>query len=127
PALLEEYGEHYHKVDLWSNAALIKGRNTPFITYELTPESVLSRSEHSEFFGKADIFYLVGSVISVGAGEVGLIGVHHERDAGDFSEADRRKMELLIPHLRRALQMRSTIARHAVQRDMVLGALDGLA
>ncbi|WP_179402230.1 helix-turn-helix transcriptional regulator [Burkholderia guangdongensis] len=126
PSMVDEYREHYRSVDIWSNYALTRPFGQAWISHELMTARALNRTEHYAFFRKADIVHVVASSMSVGENEVALIGVHHNGTAGEFGEPERRHLQRLIPHLQRALQMRSTFLTQAIRRDMALAALDSL-
>jgi DNA-binding CsgD family transcriptional regulator len=53
--------------------------------------------------------------------------VQASRNAAEFNDNDRRKMALLLPHLQRALQLRTAFRRHLIERDMAQVAMDRLA
>jgi DNA-binding CsgD family transcriptional regulator/PAS domain-containing protein len=127
PALFREYEQHYYQTDEWAKAVSHKRLGTVYVGAELVADKVLLRSECYEFLKKAEMFDVIGAAFSVGADEVGILGVHRSRQATAFDGGHRRKLELLLPRLRRALQIRSTFIRHRVQRDTALSVLDNLS
>lgn len=125
--LLLEYQDHYYKTDDWVKSATRMRCDAVYLSNEMVAESVLRRSELYEWIAKADMFYVAGALLSVGLDELGIIGVHQDPKSKDFDEEGRRKLQALVPHLGQALQMRSMFIRNKIQRDLALGALDGLA
>ncbi|WP_233889943.1 helix-turn-helix transcriptional regulator [Paraburkholderia flagellata] len=127
PALMQEYQDHYHATDIRAEGAIAKGLDRAYIGAELVPNALLTRSEHFDFLRKAEMYFVVGGGVSVSPHEIGMIGVQASHNAAEFDGNDRRKMALLLPHLQRAFQLRSTFMRHAIERDMGLAAMDRLS
>lgn len=125
PVLLKEYQDHYHTTDEWAIRAASKGLDNVYVSQALISDRDLSRSEHYEYLRRCDTYYAAGAVVSIAKDEIGVVAVHSGLGK-PFDEERRRKMELLLPHVTRALKMRSLYARHSIQRNMALGALDRL-
>ena len=127
PSLVQDYQNHYHRTDDRATGAIAWGLNRAYVGTELIDNDLLTRTEHFDFLRKADIFFMVGGGVAVSTHEIGLIGVQASRNAAEFNDNDRRKMALLLPHLQRALQLRSAFRRHSIERDMAQVAMDRLA
>lgn len=75
----------------------------------------------------ANIHYLAGSVLQMDGGYIGIVGTHRPRDAKDFSIAEARRMERILPHLHRSLEIRRRL-EHAEQTSRsVYSILDRLS
>lgn len=129
--LVREYQQHYYKIDLWALAAmeLPHRRQTDIAMTEeqigVSRQTIL-RSEIYDFHHQTDMWYLIGANIDLGGGTNGIIGIHGGHNAKPFDNIATDKLNLLLPHLRRAFQMRAALRRHAIGRDMAMGALDAL-
>ncbi|PJN95583.1 hypothetical protein CNY89_07615, partial [Amaricoccus sp. HAR-UPW-R2A-40] len=105
----ELYAEHYHQVDLWADL----GRQNPqlrgVLGQSLVPDEVFERSEVWNDFSRHHVgaFHLLGAVFELGGGRTAILGLHRQRDAEPFDEEDRRQIDRVLPHLRRALQLRA--------------------
>jgi DNA-binding CsgD family transcriptional regulator len=135
-----DYRRHYRTVDLWTNRATAAfARATqdaglpPVLTSGemLVPEPEFVRSEFYRDFGRHyGLRYVVGTVVPLGEAGAMPIGLHRPDGAEPFGTDEKRVVEALLPHLRRALQLRHRlIAAHGAGRPMApagLAALDGL-
>ncbi|KWF65512.1 helix-turn-helix transcriptional regulator [Burkholderia pseudomultivorans] len=127
PDLARQYAEYYYQYDEWAREATLYPLDTVYFGNEIVADSVLERSECYDFMRAADMAQVVGGALALGGNEVGIIGVHRGWHAAAFDGTDRRKMQLLFPHLQRALAMRSAFRRHEIRRSMTEAALDKLA
>jgi DNA-binding CsgD family transcriptional regulator len=125
PRLMGEYVEHYHALDEWANRAMPLVPDVARLGDELMSFTELRNSEFCEWLRRLDVFHLVGAVITVDGDSAGILGVH--RKSRPFDEKGKRRVDLLIPHLRRALQVRNTFLKQRLQRDAALEGLDRLA
>lgn len=122
------YAEHYHRVDLWADL----GRQNPqlrgVLGQSLVPEAVFERSEVWNDFSRHHVgaFHLLGAVFELGGGRTAVLGLHRPRDADPFEEEDRRQIERVLPHLRRALQLRARLADETARLSLGTAALEAL-
>jgi DNA-binding CsgD family transcriptional regulator len=124
--MVDDYAQHYGTVDLWAREIL----RTPDVVHlgtQIVPERIHARSEQSEFFGQADIYFAIGTAISISEDETCVIGIHHARCLGDFEERTLGRLALVAPHMRRAFRLRGMFQEQAIQRGMALQALHGIA
>jgi len=116
------YVKHYATLDPlhppynnWCNKHLsIAARNT-----ELVPEKDLLRTEFACDFliPHANVFYILASTIGVQGDIVGLAGFHRQKQAGDFSDREKKIMNLLLPHMAKAIQNWSLMNRFHQSKD----------
>jgi DNA-binding CsgD family transcriptional regulator len=130
--LMHEYQQHYYKVDLWALAAMDlphRGQSNIAVTEEQLgiSKKVILRNEIYDFHHQTDMWHLIGASLELGGGANGIIGIHGGRKAEPFDETALDKLNLLLPHLRRAFQIRATLREHSIQRDISMEALDALA
>lgn len=129
----QAYRQHYRKVDLWTNRATrlialpgASARTRILISGEmLVPDHEFVRSEfYCDFGRRLGLRHVVGTVAPLGAAGVMPIGLHRPDGAEPFGERERRLLEQVLPHLRRALQLRHRL--NAVEAGTGLAALDAL-
>ncbi len=127
------YRRHYRKVDLWTNRAAglvashgANGRTRILVSGEmLVPDHEFLRSEfYCDFGRRLGLRYVVGTVAPLGAAGVMPIGLHRPEGAQPFGEKERRLLGQVLPHLRRALQLRHRL--EACEGAAGLAALDAL-
>jgi DNA-binding CsgD family transcriptional regulator len=102
PSFWAAYEAHYYREDQWAKGAFS------------TPDRVLLGEEmgsedwyrHSEFFNEvcvtAHAHHIIGAGLSLGDDRLGLIGIHGPRSGTAFGQDDRRRLEILLPHIARA-------------------------
>src|SRR3546814_16170121 len=69
---------------------------------------------------------MVGAVFSAGRDRVGVLGIHRPRKAGYYADADRQKVEILLPHLQRALHLGQRLAGTSLVQASSFDALASL-
>ena len=135
---LRLYAEHFHKCDLWAQRM---GRRPmqALLSADLCTELEFANSEIYTDLGRRHgngAFYVAGSVFPVGD-EIAVIGFHHTRPSGPFGRSHAQALDRLLPHFRRALQVRARLKDaerrsnslqalvDSVQHGVALVALDG--
>lgn len=73
---------------------------------------------------RPDVCYVLGACFPIAAQELGQLHIHRLRDDGNFDTGDRGRMITLLPHLRRAMQLRKRIARAQLMEQASASALD---
>jgi DNA-binding CsgD family transcriptional regulator len=110
----DRYAAHYHAHDPWLAKiwqtppdAVIRGSS-------LIDDASLARSQYYNEFGKQlDTFHLVGAMLPLGPASgqtVGMLSVLRPRDASGFDGDEVARLAQLLPHVRRALQLRAQVA-----------------
>ena len=129
------YRNHYREVDLWTIRAAeatarhgIGARPKVWISGHLVPDREFLRSEFYADFGRHyGLRYVVGTVVPLGAAGMMPIGLHRPEDAPPFNELDAQLLGCVLPHLRRALQLRHQLKPAASSVAPELAALDALS
>lgn len=82
----------------------VSARNT-----DLVPENVLARSEFAcEFLlPVANVFYSLAATMASQGVIVGRIGFHRQKREGNFSEQDKKFVDILVPHMAKAIHNRN--------------------
>jgi PAS domain-containing protein/DNA-binding CsgD family transcriptional regulator len=129
------YKAHYRTVDLWTNrAAQTALRASPetrpkvWTSGCMVPDNEFLRSEFYVDFGRRlGLRYVVGTVVPLGAAGLMPIGLHRPEGARPFDAMDAQLLERLLPHLRRALQLRHQLRAAAPCVLPEAAALDALS
>jgi len=129
------YRNHYRKVDLWTNrAAEAVARDGPgnrpkvWTSGHMVPDREFLSSEFYNDFGRRlGLRCVVGTVLPLGAAGVMPIGLHRPEGSAPFGEADGALIDALLPHLRRALQLRHQLDPGPASAPPGLSALDALS
>jgi DNA-binding CsgD family transcriptional regulator len=74
-----------------------------------------------------DIGHVLGAIFDVSDDLTASLGIHRNRGAERFDPDDRHKLGLFLPHLQRALQIRSRLEGLEHGSSLSLEILDGLA
>lgn len=125
---LRLYGEYYHQCDLWiqrSSKTLMKAS----ISADLCSDEEFANSELYVDFSKPHAdgqFYVVGSVLPVGE-DTGVIGFQNSRAGGAFAREHAQALDFLLPHLQRALLIRSKLGRAETRLAASQAALDAMS
>lgn len=138
PEAIFTYSQHFHKSDDWYAGALSKPLGLVWQDYELADPRRFENGEfYSDWCRKYGQFYIMGSVFPLdvvgglrplsGLKEFGAIGIHRDRDEASFTPEAKRTLQLVLPHLQRALQMRSRLGQLTRERNSALAALEGLS
>jgi DNA-binding CsgD family transcriptional regulator len=80
----------------------------------------------NEFYRPLGLEHCLGANLSCRNGHSGLIGIHRGRDYGPYSEEDVRDLEVFIPHIARALQLRRDFAEMSIKSSMLATYIDRL-
>jgi DNA-binding CsgD family transcriptional regulator/PAS domain-containing protein len=123
-----KYEAYYHSKDLWVAGAAKAAVGEPLIGTEIVSEAALLASEmYNDYSKRQGIFQIVGGMMAVEQGTVGVIGIHRPRNAPAFEGADKRHLQLLLPHLTRAMQVHVRFEGLRRVRGLALEAVDALA
>jgi DNA-binding NarL/FixJ family response regulator len=116
PEAIRAYRDHYRTVDLWTNRAadLVLHRSmqpTIFRSGALVPDSEFLESEFYNDFGRdLGLRYVVGTVVPLADGRAMPIGLHRPEGAAPFERDQAERLQILLPHLRRAMELRARLA-----------------
>jgi len=124
PDRLSEWAARWHRHDLWVERSVGFGMNR-IVTDEMliTPEEQQKSGFYREWLRYLEIHHMVGAVFPAGDA-VGVLGIHRPREAGAFTAEDRQSVDLLLPHLQRALGLGQRFAQASVERILTSAALD---
>lgn len=125
---LAEYEAHYCQYDPYVIGAKASAIGPAFVGQALIGDRELLASEfYNDWSRRVGVFHLVGSLLPLGPQAVGAIGIHRSYDMSAFTETDRSKLGLLLPHLTKALRIQSRLQHLEDQQKIGLDAMDALA
>jgi DNA-binding CsgD family transcriptional regulator len=121
------YPQYYRLIDPWINAGLkILRPMQSARSSELCPPSELERTEfYTDFLKRySDIYWMIGAYIPLKPEEVGILSIQRHRDAEEFGEEEKAKIDWLLPHIRRALMTRNELTSHRQKTEQISAILD---
>jgi DNA-binding CsgD family transcriptional regulator/PAS domain-containing protein len=121
------YAEYYHDRNIWHQAGIKRGLNHVVLGQELVDDKTLLRSEWYDYCQKLDAFHVLGALCQLSSNLAGQFGAHRSRRAAPFDEGDRAKMQQLLPHLQRALQVHTKLDLAERGRNFGMEVLSDLA
>jgi len=111
------YADYFHRLDPWMKIATAEP-NRIFAGSDFIANDELARSEfYNDFSRHTDVFHLLGAKLPVCPAEpnsFGIIVLHNRIDGGAFDGTAKHRLGLLLPHVRRAMQLRAAVRRNAV-------------
>ena len=121
-------------MDLWTNRAAAAAAHTHpgqaprvWTSGHLVPDREFLRSEFYGDFGRhLGLRYVVGTVVHLGAAGVMPLGLHRPDGDAPFDTQDARLIEAVLPHLRRALQLRHQLRPAQAMLSAAEAALDAV-
>jgi DNA-binding CsgD family transcriptional regulator len=126
-SVVAPYEEYYWEKDVWATAAQAKGLSAVYMSKDIMPDREFERTEYyCDWCRKADVFHVIGSVFPVGPSGFGLLGIHRVKRLPDYEESDRSQVGAFLPHLERALKLRTRLAQAGFESAFSLELLERL-
>jgi DNA-binding CsgD family transcriptional regulator len=121
------YIAHYNKLDFW-NQGLMRGPwEHARLGYELYPERELPKTEfYNDFLRRYEMYRPMAAVIRLGRNTFATVSTIQLGTRQLLEESDKPALDRVLPHIRRALQLRLT-HRHALPNRTYAAMLDDLA
>jgi DNA-binding CsgD family transcriptional regulator len=120
----QSWAMHWHRQDLWVERSSRFGVSRIVTDHDLvTPAEQQQSGFYQEWLRALDIFHMVGGVFLGGDGALGVLGIHRPERAGAYTDADRHKVSILLPHLQRAFWLGRQFSKAAAQRALADEAL----
>ena len=127
PKATLDYAQHYHKLDTLLPEVLQAPAGTVLSNSAIVRKAEFVRTEfYADFARRYDMDDCMQARIFDSPTIDGYIGIARSRRAGAFGREEARLLRLLLPHLRRAMQMQLRLSSLGVERDSALEALDHL-
>ena len=122
------YTNYFQPKDEVSRRAMRKSPALVSSMHELIDEADLLRTEiYNDYFRGLGMFRMLAGVFPVHGDLLGVINLHRSQGESDFTAADRRRLEALVPHLARAVQLRRRLGVGEQDRALTVEVLDRLA
>jgi DNA-binding CsgD family transcriptional regulator/PAS domain-containing protein len=128
-ASLPGYIEHYHKIDPWAALGQSQPQNMMVASQDHIHDDEFRRTEfYQDHCRPGATAYVLGAVVDLSSLNAarGVIGIHRAENEEQFSAADKRHGTLILPHLRRAMQLRERLAQLNIQKRSMLDATSAL-
>lgn len=123
PAFDKVYHDYYWQLDPW-NPYLEESEVGTVLDSCMIPDHVFRKTEcYNEFYKHYDTFYAMGGHIERSPQRISRLGIHRPYSQGPFSEQEKQIFQKLMPHLQRALSMRSHLNSLSSQHEAMLDAL----
>ncbi|WP_159594337.1 helix-turn-helix transcriptional regulator [Hydrogenophaga sp. BPS33] len=121
------WADHWHHNDLWVERTQALKTSGIVTSQQLLPDSEFERSGYYQDWNRhLGVYHMIGSVFPMASGLSGVVGIHRPRSSAAFGAADRRRMARLLPHLQRAMRIRSHLAPSRLAADAQAAAFDRL-
>ena len=125
---MSEYEAYYHQKDLWAISMSKSATGRAMLGTEIVGEADFLNSEIYNCFAKRiELFWSVASVMPLEKQFMGAIGIHRPRDARAFDADDKRRLDMLLPHLSRAMLLQRRLQGLTQDNRIVLDALEKLS
>jgi DNA-binding CsgD family transcriptional regulator len=122
---VSRYADHYFKMDVWAPGARKVGPGIARISEDLVSDQQVRESEfYQDFCRHLGIFHVAVAFLEVEPQFVGGIGIHRPHNAAGFDRDDRAALNLLLPHLSRALQLQRRLGDYRNGHRIAVEALN---
>jgi DNA-binding CsgD family transcriptional regulator/PAS domain-containing protein len=122
------YAAYWYKHDPWANGWHAKRAPGIYAGPELADPEVLRNSEvYNDCLRRVGVFHFLGARLDLDGDTKLLLGIHRPIDRDDFSGEHRRRLEVVLPHLSRAVQMNSRLAQADLQRHLACETFEALS
>jgi DNA-binding CsgD family transcriptional regulator/PAS domain-containing protein len=121
------YAEHYHQRNIWFREGVKRGFPAVVLGEELVDSATFLRSEWHEYCLKLDAFHVLGAQFHIDKRLSVQFGAHRRRQAQAFDERSRRQVQLILPHLQRALQVHVRLGLAERMQEATLELLESLS
>jgi len=112
-----------------SRQVLAKAKAGPGVFHgqELLSENTLLDSEvYADWYRTAGIFHAVAGLFAV-SNDLGVVSIGRPRGAKDFDQRDGARLDILVPHLQRAVQIHQRLSVAEQERALTFEVLERLA
>lgn len=125
---MSEYEAYYHQKDLWAIAMSKSPTGRAMLGTEIVGEAEFLNSEvYNGFAKRIEMFWSVASVMALEKQFMGAIGIHRPHSARPFEADDKHHLDMLLPHLSRAMMLQRRLQGLTQNHRLVLDALEKLS
>lgn len=127
PESIADYQAHFHTVDIRMQRSVPGALNRIATDRDLVDEAIVNGHEfYQDFLRSAGHRYIVAAILDLDDGNYAFCSCHRglQQDHADSDILDRAG--LLIPHLRRSLQLRNRVSEVKAKGDAAFEVIDSL-
>jgi DNA-binding CsgD family transcriptional regulator len=126
PRKHQAWADHWHRNDIWVERSVAFGMSRVITNLDLISNAEFEKSGfYQDWNRKLEIYHMIGAVFPVDQA-VGVLGIHRVKRAGAYGRMDRERVSRFLPHLERALRIRSRLGDVSLANRGALEALDRL-
>jgi DNA-binding CsgD family transcriptional regulator/PAS domain-containing protein len=124
---LPPYLEHFGKLDPWAGSLARKPLDTVMLAYEHIRENELVKTEfYNDFARLGGMFRPIGVRMRLAPGVFATMGSEMPFAKTLFEPADKRRVEQVLPYVKRALQLRQRCQQMERRTGLHAAALDAM-
>jgi DNA-binding CsgD family transcriptional regulator len=121
------YTGYYRQRDVWGARMLAKPVPSVLHGREIIEQSTLERSEiYADYYRKAGVHHAMVGTFPV-AGDLGVVAISRQRRSEEYDDGDRTRLNVLVPHLQRAIQIQQRLSVAEQQRALGFEIMEQLA
>jgi DNA-binding CsgD family transcriptional regulator len=127
PESIADYQSYFHTIDVRIHRALSGGLDRIVTDLDLVDEETVRTHEfYQDFLRPIGQRYVISALLDLGDGTYAFLSSHRSLNQDHASSDDLERAHLLLPHLRRSLQLRRRLFRARNQGQGALELLHGL-
>lgn len=128
PALRGLYAEHFVHVDPCLAGLKRLPPDRMYRAHDVITERDFTRTEYfSDYLAPQDSYYLAGGFVAKEARRTIYFGVQRSRRQGQFGDSEIETLQLLVPHLRRSVDLHRLVVQHQLRELASDRVLENLA
>ncbi|BAP88432.1 transcriptional regulator, LuxR family protein [Burkholderiales bacterium GJ-E10] len=124
---VSSYANYYHDRNEW----YARGWKLPMpyvvLGEELISTGAVLRTEWADYLRATRLQHVIGAQYPLGGDRIGLLGIHRSPEEGPFGEADRERLQRILPHLQRSMRIRERLQAAERAAELTQNTLCGMA
>jgi DNA-binding CsgD family transcriptional regulator len=121
------YTGYFRQRDVWAHRIVTKQAPAVLHGLELIDRRDLERLEvYADYYRKTGIHHALAGIFPV-AGDLGIITMSRPSWDDEYDDIDRARLNVLVPHLQRAIQIQQRLSAAEQQRSLSFDILEQLA
>lgn len=122
---LSSFESYYAARDVWAQRAAKSGLSKAVIGEELIRDDEFIRTEfYNDWARFVGLRHVVGALFPTGGEWICAVAIHRPPEGIRYEEGDKTRLTQLLPHLKRALQLRRGLADPAIERHAALDMME---
>jgi DNA-binding CsgD family transcriptional regulator len=127
PSQMREYRQHWIAKDIRLSAAMCVPVGEPMFERKLDLKQSWESSEiYNEFLVRNDVPHSLGTWLHMAPDKIVSLSFQGSCRRGPFDERDASQIRTLVPHLRRALEIRDRLEAQQIRAETLSSAVEGL-